>query len=118
MTLEEVEKATGLPFLPGETDDGTDCTFNGDDSQNNFSSVVIGADPDNSVAAAKAEFTDGHDVSGMGVPAYWSPSVTELWLDLAGHRPLQVQLVFFDDGTGQDFLPLAQSLARIAISRL
>jgi hypothetical protein len=118
VTPAEVEHATNLPFLPGETDDGTDCTFNGDDSQNNFTSVVIGIDPNNSVAAAKADFPDGHDVSGLGLPAYWSPSVTELWVDLGGNRPLQVQLVFFDTSTGQDYLPVARSLAQIAISRL
>jgi hypothetical protein len=114
VTLEEVEHATNLPFLPGETND-TDCTYDGDGSLNNFTSVVIGTDPNYTIAAAKADFNDGHDVSGIGHAAYWSPSLPELWVELGGNRTFQIQLVQFD--LGPDYLPVALALARIAISR-
>jgi hypothetical protein len=117
VTQQEVEAATSLPFLAGVTED-TGCTFNGDFNRGNFTSVVIDTDPTNTIAAAKVEFTDGHDVTGLGHAAYWSPSVTELWVDAGGNRTLQVQLVLFDISNGQDYLPAAQALAKLALSRL
>jgi hypothetical protein len=117
VTQQEVEAATSLPFLAGGTED-TGCTFNGDFNKGNFTSVVIDTDPNNTIAAAKVDFTDGHDVTGLGHAAYWSPSVTELWVDAGGNRTLQVQLVLFDISNGQDYLPAAQALAKLALSRL
>jgi hypothetical protein len=117
VTQQEVEHATNLPYTPGEMD-GADCTYNGDFSKENFTAVVIGTDFSNTVQAARIEFQDGHDVSGLGHAAYWSPSLTELWVDLGGNRTLQVQLVLFDVSNGQDYLPVAQGLAQIALSRL
>lgn len=117
MTQQEVESATGLPFHAGRQDH-TDCEFIGDMSRNNEMTVVVSLDPENNLAGASVDFADGHTVMVLGRDAWWSPSITELWVDLGGGRTLQVQIIPIDTPLGQDLFPVAETLAKLALNRL
>jgi hypothetical protein len=117
VTQAEVQQIAALPFAAGRRD-GPDCDFVGDSAQGNEMTIVVSTDNQNNISGARRDFADGHTVTGLGNDAWWSPSITELWVDLGGGRTLQVQIVPIDSPIDQDFLPIAQTLAKLAISRL
>jgi hypothetical protein len=116
VTQAEVQQTAALPFAAGRRD-GSDCDFVGDTAQGNFTTIVVSTDNQNNISGARRDFADGHTVTGLGLDAWWSPSITELWVDLGGGRTLQVQVIPIDAPIDQDFFPIAQTLAKLAISR-
>ncbi len=80
--------------------------------------IVVSTDNANNISGARRDFADGHTVTGLGSDAWWSPSITELWVDLGNGRTLQVQIIPIGSPLDQDYFPIAQGLAKIAISRL
>ena len=107
---------TGLPFGPGLRD-GSDCDFVGDMSQNNEMTVVVSTDFENNIDGARRDFADGHTVTGLGRDAWWSPSITELWIDLGTGQTIQVQIIPIGSPVDQDYFPVAQALGKIALTR-
>ncbi len=117
VTQAEVQQAAALPFTPGRRD-GSDCDFVGDTTQGNDMTIVVSTDNENNITGARRDFADGHTVTGLGRDAWWSPSITELWVDLGNGGTLQVQIIPIGSPLNQDFFPIAQALGKIALSRL
>jgi hypothetical protein len=117
VTQAEVQQAAALPFAIGHRD-SSDCDFVGDSTQGNDMTIVVSTDDANNIAGARRDFADGHTVTGLGNDAWWSPSITELWIDLGNGGTLQVQIIPIGSPVDQDYFPIAQALAKIALSRL
>lgn len=117
VTQAEVRQAAALPFALGHRD-GSDCDFVGDHNQGNDMTIVVSTDNENNIGGARLAFADGHTVTGLGNDAWWSPSITELWVDLGNGGTLQVQIIPIGSPVDQDYFPIAQALAKIALSRL
>ena len=80
--------------------------------------IVVATDRENNISGARRDFADGCTVTGLGNDAWWSPSITELWVDLGNGGTLQVQIIPIGSPFDQDYLPIAQTLAKLALSRL
>jgi hypothetical protein len=117
VTQAEVQQAAALRFAVGHRD-GSDCDFVGDHNQGNDMTIVVSTDNENNIGGARLGFADGHTVTGLGNDAWWSPSITELWVDLGNGGTLQVQIIPIGSPVDQDYFPIAQALAKIALSRL
>lgn len=97
------------------TTGGTECEFI---DLTNFASITTSLDTSGGLLeASKLAYPGGRDVSGLGNAVYWAPVVDGLWVDLGNGRTFMI-LILAADMTTRDYLPIAQALAQLAISRL